>query len=116
MRGISALLAVMVISLSAAVASAQGADDKKKQAIEHYKNAETAMAAAAYEYAASEYGMAYELMKDPLLFFKIGQADEKAGKCPIAVNYYRRYLKESIPAEAKKDEAKAAEHKRLTEE
>jgi len=89
---------VIAISVGAAGAAAQPADKPDfKKAAEHYKNAEAAMAGAAYEYAASEYGIAYEITKDPVLFFKIAQADEKAGKCPAAVTYYRRYLKEGHP-------------------
>ncbi|HTJ41409.1 MAG TPA: hypothetical protein VL463_04910 [Kofleriaceae bacterium] len=91
----------------ASVAHAQPSDDAKKEAREHYKNAETAMAGQAYEYAASEYGMAYEIMKDPILFLKIGNADAKAGKCTIAITYYKRYLKEGNPS---------AEQKKLAED
>ena len=108
MRGIAAAFAVIVgISVASSGARAQPSDDAKKQAIEHYKNAETAMAGQAYEYAASEYGMAYELMKDPILFFKIGVADAKAGKCTIAITYYKRYIKEANPD---------AEHRKLAED
>jgi hypothetical protein len=106
MRGISAIVIAVGLAFGA-VAHAQPADDAKKQAREHYKNAETAMAAAAYEYAASEYGAAYELMKDPVLFFKIGDANQKAGKCAAAVTYYKRYLKEGNPNESFKKDTEA---------
>src|SRR6476660_2713923 len=97
MRGVLRITVAILGICVASSAWAQPTDDKKKQAKEHYKNAETAMAASAYEYAASEYGMAYELMKDPILFFKIGEADQKAGKCAAAITYYKRYLKEGNP-------------------
>src|SRR5262245_30155272 len=64
-------------------AHAQGADLSKAK--EHYKAAEAAMAASRFSDAAAEYGMAYEITKDPVLFFKIATADEKAGRGDLAV-------------------------------
>ena len=49
--------------------------------------------------AARDFLAAYEITKDPVLFFKIGSAYEKAGKCPTAVGYYDRYLAEAKPEE-----------------
>ena len=57
------------------------------------------MADGRYTDALRDYGAAYELTKDPVLFFKIGSANEKAGKCETAVVYFRRYLREAHPAE-----------------
>lgn len=74
---------------------------------EHYKAAQAAEAAGNFTGAALEYGIAYDLTKDPILFFKIGVANEKAGKCAIALTYYQRYLKEGNPSD---------EYRRLTEE
>ncbi len=74
---------------------------------EHYKAAVAAEAAGNYAGAALEYGIAYDLTKDPLLFFKIGSVNEKAGKCNVALTYFHRYLKEGNPSD---------EYKRLTEE
>jgi hypothetical protein len=70
-----------------------------KAAAEHYKSAEAAMARADFSSAALEYGVAYDITKDPILFFKIGQANERAGKCPVALTYYNRYVKEGNPNE-----------------
>ncbi|MEZ4399436.1 MAG: hypothetical protein R3B06_05435 [Kofleriaceae bacterium] len=85
----------------AAVAAAAGlalADPDYKAAAEHYKTAEQAMAAGDFPKAALEYGVAYDITKDPVLFYKIGQANQKAGKCPVALTYYNRYLKEGNPS------------------
>jgi hypothetical protein len=52
-----------------------------------------------FDDAARDYGASYELSKDPALFFKIGRANERAGKCEIALIYYARYLREGKPTE-----------------
>lgn len=57
------------------------------------------MASGRYEDAVRSYGAAYEISKDPVLFFKLGSALDKAGKCAAAITYYQRYLREAKPAE-----------------
>ncbi len=57
------------------------------------------MASGRYEDAVRSYGAAYEISKDPVLFFKLGSALDKAGKCSAAITYYQRYLREAKPAE-----------------
>lgn len=52
-----------------------------------------------FDDAARDYGAAYELSKDPALFFKIGRANQRAGKCEVALSYYTRYLREGKPTE-----------------
>lgn len=86
-------------------ASAQQPDFKA--AAEHYKAADALMAQGNYSGAALEYAIAYDITKDPILFFKIGTANEKAGKCNVALTYFQRYLKEGNPSE---------EYRRVTEE
>ncbi|MBK9030399.1 MAG: hypothetical protein IPL61_03510 [Myxococcales bacterium] len=88
--------AALVVAATAGLALAQ---PDYKAAAEHYKIAEQAMARGAFSDAALEYGIAYDITKDPILFFKIGQANDKAGKCPVALTYYNRYLKEGSPSE-----------------
>jgi hypothetical protein len=63
-----------------------------------YKAAEAAMASGSFDDAARDYGAAYEITKDSLLFFKIASAHDRGGRCPVALNYYRRYLAEGNPA------------------
>ncbi len=91
----------------AATAGLAWAQPDYKAAAEHYKAAEAAMARGDYGAAALEYGVAYDITRDPILFYKIGQANDKAGKCPVALTYYNRYLKEGTPSD---------EYKRLTQE
>jgi tetratricopeptide (TPR) repeat protein len=66
---------------------------------ELYQLAETAMAEKRFADAARDYGAAYEITKDPVLFYKIGSANERVGKCDVALIYYRRYLREAKPSE-----------------
>jgi hypothetical protein len=65
-----------------------------------YKSAEAAMTDARYADAVRDYGAAYEITKDAVLFYKIGSAHERLGKCDVALISYRRYLKEGQPSES----------------
>ncbi len=65
-----------------------------------YKSAEAAVKDGRFVDAARDYGGAYEVTRDPVLFFKIGSANERAGKCDLALIYYGRYLREARPSEA----------------
>jgi tetratricopeptide (TPR) repeat protein len=94
----------LILSLSlllpalAGVAMAQPTEPDLAQAAAMYRSAEQAMTQGNYEDAARDYGAAYEISKDAVLFFKIGAALDKAGKCPVAMTYYRRYLREGKPS------------------
>ena len=66
---------------------------------QHYQAAEDASAKGDHATAAREYGIAYDITKDPVLFFKIGQSYERAGDCTSASVYYGRYLKEGNPSD-----------------
>lgn len=89
---------LVVVALVGTSAFAQPADTARAK--ELYLSAEAAMAAQDYETAARDYGAAYEISKDPVLFYKIGTANERAGKCSVAVIYYRRYLAAGKPTPA----------------
>ncbi len=96
------------LALALAVPSSSHAQPSDVElAKQHYKAAMDAEAAGNYAAAALEYGIAYDIMKDPILFFKIGVANEKAGKCNVALTYFARYLKEGNPSD---------EYRRATEE
>jgi hypothetical protein len=90
---------LLVLLLVTSAALAQPAPDLER-ARELYSSAEAAMGAARYDDAIRDYGAAYEISKDPALFYKIGVAHEKAKKCEVALVYYRRYLKEGKPSAA----------------
>src|ERR1700761_4407872 len=62
-----------------------------------YDEATEAMSAGKYDDAAAYFEAAYKITADPVLFFKIASADEKAGKCDAAVGFYKRYLDEAKP-------------------
>ena len=85
--------------------SREDQDDRRARealdrAKELYQSAEAAMQDGRFDDAARDYGAAYELSKDPVLFFKIGRAHQGGGKCELAVAYYRRYLHEGKPTES----------------
>lgn len=90
---------LLVLLLATSVALGQPATDVQR-ARELYSSAEAAMTAKRYDDAARDYGAAYEISKDAALFYKIGVANEKAGKCDVALIYYRRYLREGKPTQA----------------
>jgi len=100
-----AVIAV-VLACSAAVAinlpirpgHAQPSQTDLDHARDLYIAAETAMTEARFADAARDYALALELSRDPALLFKLGAASEKAGNCEVAVDYYRRYLREGKPA------------------
>lgn len=53
----------------------------------------------AFSDAVRDFGAAYGITKDPVLFFKIATSNEKAGHCDVALVYYARYLREAKPAQ-----------------
>jgi tetratricopeptide (TPR) repeat protein len=69
------------------------------KATELYNTAGQEMNAGQFDDATRDFLAAYEITKDPVLFFKIGSAYEKAGKCNEALGYYERYLNEAKPEE-----------------
>jgi hypothetical protein len=90
--------ALLAGALGAPITRAQPAPDLTS-AKDLYQSAEAAMKDGRFDDAVRDYGAAYELSKDPALFFKIGRANERAGRCDIAVAYYARYLREGKPTE-----------------
>ncbi len=73
----------------------------------HYSAAESAAKAQDWSTAAKEYGVAYEITRDPVLFFKLGNAYQLSGDCTRAVEYYERYIAEAKPSEEYKVDAKS---------
>ena len=94
---LSASIAVAQPAAGAGASPDQAAAPDFARAAELYKAAERAMAESKFDDAARDYGSAYEITRDSLLFFKIASAHDKAGRCPVALTYYRRYLKEAKP-------------------
>jgi hypothetical protein len=63
-----------------------------------YQQASDEMKNGRYADAATDFGAVYDITKDPVLFYKIATAQQKAGHCDVAVVYYQRYLKEAHPS------------------
>lgn len=94
MLGRGVILALVLVAASTAAAAPPDYEAAKR----HYQAAEKAAAEGKYKLAAREYGVAYDITKDPVLFFKIGYAYDRADDCTAAKVYYLRYLKEGKPA------------------
>lgn len=71
----------------------------------HYITATRALGNGEYIFAAKEFFAAYEITKDPILFFKIGLSHDMAGDCGAASIFYRRYLEEANPTGDEKADA-----------
>ena len=100
---------VFLVSLATPFRAAQ-ADDTKPDfaaAKQHYVEAERAAQAKDWAKAAKEYGVAYEITRDPVLFFKLGNAYQLSGDCTRAVEYLQRYIDEAKPSEEYKADARA---------
>jgi len=96
--GIVIAAAVLAATIAQPISRAQTASELDR-ARDLYAAAEAAVKDGRVDDAARDYGAAYELSKDPALFFKIGRAQERAGRCEVALTYYARYLREGQPAE-----------------
>ena len=90
---------VCVAARSYAQDPAPPAEADFAKATELYNAATAAMNDGRHADAARDFLAAYTITKDPVLFFKIGSAYEKAGACTEALAYYERYLNEAKPAE-----------------
>jgi tetratricopeptide (TPR) repeat protein len=97
MRG---LLPGMFVLCVAARSFAQPAEPDYSRATDLYNGASKALDEGRGDDAARDFLAAYDITKDPVLFFKIGSAYEKAGKCSDAIGYYERYLAEAKPEES----------------
>lgn len=78
-----------------------------KKAAAHYRKAEELAASEEWAGAAKEYGIAYDITKDPVLFFKLGNAYQLSGDCTRAVEYFKRYLAEGKPSEEFRSDTEA---------
>src|SRR5690606_26998579 len=101
MRGCIAGLFVLCVAAARAFAQPEAPPDEPDfaRATELYNAATQAMTEGRHDDAARDFLAAYEITSDPVLFFKIGSAYEKAGKCTEALGYYQRYLDEANPAD-----------------
>ena len=92
MRGLVAILFGLFMLCVAARSFAQPTPEPDfSKAGELYKAASEAMTAGRFDDASRDFLAAYEITKDPVLFFKIGSAFESAGKCTDALVYYEAH-------------------------
>src|SRR5262249_39449573 len=91
MRG---MLVGVVISLAGSAAAQPAPPVDYAHAAELYKAAEAEVAADKLDDAIRDYSAAYDITKDPVLFYKIGVANQRASKCEVALVYFGRYLRE----------------------
>src|SRR5262245_38030358 len=96
-RALGGVIVGTVAGLSA-VGAGQPAPDFDR-ATELYKSAEAALAEQRYADAIRDYSAAYDITKDPVLYYKLGAANERAGNCGAAMIYYAGYLKEAKPSD-----------------
>lgn len=101
MRGCIAGLFVLCAGTAPAFAQpdAPATEPDFERATELYDAATQAMTEGRPDDAVRDFLAAYDLTSDPVLFFKIGSAYEKSGKCSEALTYYQRYLDEAQPAD-----------------
>ena len=92
------VLAIGLCAGLATLASAQPTPDFAR-AKQLYDAASSELDKGAYSDAVRDFGAAYDITKDPVVFFKIGVANEKAGKCDVALVYFARYVREAKPAQ-----------------
>ena len=95
LRSLIVLLAATFVGGICPVAVAQAPD--YAAAKKHYTTGQVALSEKRYSDAVREFGAAYEITKDPVLFFKIGEAHDGAGDCAKALPYYERYVKQGKP-------------------
>jgi len=92
---ISGALAALMVTSTVTAQPSQSPDLAHAKVL--YDTANQAMSEGRYLDAAQAYGAAYDITHDPILFFKIGAANEKAGRCDVALIYFGRYLREGKP-------------------
>jgi len=85
----------LILLCSAATAAAQPAP---KTAEQHYEQSKRYYDVEKYDEAIAELKTAYTLSADPVYLFNIAQAMRKKGDCAGAIDYYRKYLRESPSA------------------
>jgi hypothetical protein len=108
LSGRVAIAVAVVVAAGPALAQPAPGQPDFAAAKQHYQAAEAAAANGDHATAAREYGIAYDITKDPVLFYKIGQSYDQAGDCTSAQVYYGRYLKEGNPSEEFKKKTEEA--------
>jgi len=96
----STVLACVVVAVSLAFAGAASAQKTKfntAAAKAAYIAAKKAESEKDWKTAAKEYGQAYDISRDPILFYNIAFALKQDGNCEFAIIYFKRYLNDTSP-------------------
>lgn len=91
----------LAIALLCAATTASAQPAKPKTAEEHYEASKALYNIEKYDEAIAELKQAYELARDPTYLFNIAQAMRKKTDCAGALDYYRKYLRDSPGANNK---------------
>ena len=115
----STVLACVIVAVSLAFAGTAGAQKSKfntAAAKAAYIAAKKAEKKKSWKEAAKQYGVAYVISRDPILFYNIAFAFKQDGNCEFAIIYFKRFLNDTTPkpeARAKTDELINACKKKL---
>jgi tetratricopeptide (TPR) repeat protein len=116
-RGLVAVVALMLCTLSGSLARAETDAEKKQRAKEHYEIATRLYDVGKYGDAIKEYESAYLLTGDPALLFNIGQAYRLWDRPEDALRVYKNYLRQRPDAVNRADvEKKIADLEKVIEE
>lgn len=109
-RAHSVTSVVLALAVALGPSYARAADltpEQKVQAKEHYQNATKAEKDGRFDDALVELQAAFDVTKDPKLFFQLGRVHELANHLDEAVIAYRRFLNEAKPSAGKAAEVEA---------
>ena len=107
MRTLTLSLGVCVVLLAAA-APAHAEQPDYDSAKRHFLTGRDLFERREFLRAAQEFQAAYDITKDPVVLFNIGEAYEKAGKVDEAIRAYEAYLGASSVADREEVERKLA--------
>jgi outer membrane biosynthesis protein TonB len=94
-------IASFVVAALLCAVSAQAQDFEA--AAKHFGAAQAAFGQQHFHSSAAEFQLAYEITKDPVLLYNIGEAWQKAGEGKKAVASYKAYLKAQPTAQDRAD-------------
>ena len=104
----AALLATLGPAVSLAAPKSPPADDARTaEAKSHFQRGATYYKEARYREAIAEFQAAYKIKPSGVLHYNIGQAYEKLGDIPAALNSYNDYLRE-VPKASNRETVKRA--------
>jgi tetratricopeptide (TPR) repeat protein len=101
-----AIAAALALVVALAPRAAHADDPLKPAAKVRFDAGVKLTNAARYDDAIHEFQAAYEIDPNPVLFYSLAVAERLAGRCPVAVDYYERFLR-SNPSRERTEAARA---------